>query len=53
MSIPKHLQVMLAVEAMAQLLEEGECPWREDTSQYREWYQRRKEAVAVYRRALS
>lgn len=40
-----------AADALAKLTEAGECPWRDDSSQYREWHQVRTEAAATYRAA--
>lgn len=40
-----------AADALAELAEAGECPWRPDCRQYNEWHQDRREAAATYRAA--
>lgn len=37
-------------DEMVELLEEGECPWRDGTSSYREWYEGRECAAKAYRK---
>ena len=37
-------------DEMAELLEEGECPWRYCTPQYKEWYKEREYVAKDYRK---
>lgn len=48
---PTLARRVIAAERMCDLLKQGECPWREDTSNYREWWAERKEAATTYRDA--
>lgn len=48
---PSLARRVIAAEKMAKLLEEGECPWIEDTNNYREWWKERASALAAYREA--
>jgi TolA-binding protein len=37
-----------AADKLAELMAAGECPWREDTSNHREWWKERETALAAY-----
>jgi hypothetical protein len=37
-----------AADKLAELMADGECPWREDTSNHREWWKERETALAAY-----
>jgi hypothetical protein len=39
-----------AADELAALVEQGECPWREDTHNYHEWWEARLNAAQRYRR---
>jgi hypothetical protein len=39
-----------AADELAALVEQGECPWREDTHNYQEWWEARLNAAQRYRR---
>lgn len=51
--VPDMEAALIAAEKLAALAGEGECPWIEDTGNYREWWARRSEALAAYREATT
>lgn len=42
--------ILKAARKMSLLIGEGDCPWREGTSSYEEWWAERKEAADEFNR---
>lgn len=42
--------LLKAADLLADLVEEGECPWIESTRSYRDFWQERKDAAVAYRK---
>jgi hypothetical protein len=46
---PDLARLASAAGELAELMDEGDCPWREGTALYDEWWQLRSDALARFR----
>ena len=49
---PRMEAALLAAEELADAAARGECPWRDGTSEHREWHKVTASALAAYRKAM-